>query len=205
MEMDLKNIIEKIKEEGVSEADQKAAEIVEGAQKKAQDIIQAAKKEQEEIIKKAAQEAEKLTNNGEEALKQASRDVLLSLRENIVALFDRLTKENIAEELSPDVLKEMIIRLVESVTKQKQFDIEVLLSKKDKDALEGGLFAALKKEAKKGVTFKAAPGIEHGFRIGEKGGTSYYDFTDEAIMEAFKRYLNPKIAEVLTAGAKNAK
>ncbi|MFH1553231.1 MAG: V-type ATP synthase subunit E [Candidatus Omnitrophota bacterium] len=205
MEMDLKNIIEKIKEEGVFEADKKAAEIVEEASKKAKDIIQTALKEKEDIIKNAAKEAEKLTKNGEEAVRQASRDVLLSLREDIVALFDRLTKKDVAEQLSPDVLKDMIVRLVESVTEHKQFDIEVLLSKKDKDVLDRVLFDALKQEAKKGVTLKVSPGIEHGFRIGEKGGTSYYDFTDEAIAEAFALYLNPKIAEVLTAGAKNAK
>ncbi len=200
MEMNLKNIIERIKQEGVGEAERKADEMISGAEKRAEAIVDAAMKEKEDITKKATEEAERLRRHAEEAMRQASRDVLLGLREQVVALFDGVVKREVAEQLSPKTLAEMIVWLARGMAKEGRFEVEVLLSREDKDGLEKILFDALKEEMKKGVTVKASPGVEHGFRIGEKEGNFYYDFTDEAISEAFKAYLNPRIAAMLSAG-----
>jgi len=52
----------------------------------------------------------------------------------------------------------------------------------------------------KGVTFKISPSVEKGFRIGEKDKNYYYDFTDDALVEALKTYLNPKLLKILDSG-----
>jgi V/A-type H+-transporting ATPase subunit E len=205
MAMDLKNIIERIKEEGVDEAQKKAGDIIDQAESKASETIAAAEEKKKDIIAKAKEQADKFKASSEEAMRQASRDVLLGLRENIVALFDKVVKRDVAKELSTDVLKEMIIRLVEKFKDSGETEVEILLSEKDKAALEETLFEDLKKEMKKGVELKASSSLENGFRIGEKEGNAYYDFTDEAIEEAFKTYLNKKLTEILTPGKKDAK
>jgi len=197
MDMDLKHIIDKIKTEGVSEAEKQADEIVASAKTKAKNMIAEAEKEKQEIIKNAGEEAKKLKNNAEEAIKQASRDVLLGLKESIIAVLDKILKGDISGQLTPDILQQMILNMVKNLTADKAFDVEVLLNAKDKEKLDKLLVSAFKKETKKGVTLKVSPAVEHGFRIGEKGGTSYYDFTDEAIAEAFKAYLNPKVSAIL--------
>ena len=202
MEMDLKNIIDRIKEEGVGEAERKAADIISQAEDKAKDTLSGAEAEKEEVLKKAAEKAGKLKKNSEEALRQAARDVLLGLRGQITDLFDRVMKEKVAGQLTPDVLKEMIIRLVDHFKEDEKADIEILFSEKDKKALEKELLADLEKEMAKGVLIKASSGVEKGFRIGKKDENSYYDFTDEAIMETFKAFLNPKITELLDPGSK---
>ncbi|NQT32458.1 MAG: V-type ATP synthase subunit E [Candidatus Omnitrophica bacterium] len=199
MEMDLKNIIEKIKSEGVDEAQQKATVIISEAKKEAVKTIQGAEAEKETIIKKAKVDADKLKTNAEEAVRQAARDVLLGLKDSIVALFDKVTKKDVAKTLTPKVLTEMIVRLVDKFQESGKTEVEVLLSDKDKAALEETLFANLKKEIAAGVTLKASSALESGFRIGKKGESSYYDFTDEAITEAFKIFLNPRMEEILEA------
>ena len=201
MEMELKDIINKIKEEGVTEAEKKADEIISEAEGKAKNTVEAAEKEKAEIIKRANKEAEKLQKNGEEAIRQSARDVLLGLRENIIALFDKVMKKDIAEQLSPEVMKEMIARLADSIGKKEGTGVEVLLSEKDEKILEELIIGTLKREAKKGITLKVNAAVEHGFRIGEKGGNTYYDFTDDAIAEAFKSYLNQQMIQILTPGA----
>ena len=108
MEVELKNIIDKIKQEGVEEAEKRGAEIVSKAHAEAGALLDGAKKEKEEIIKRAEDDAAKLKKNTEEALRQASRDVVLSLRENILKLFDNIIKRDVAGQLSPDVMKEML-------------------------------------------------------------------------------------------------
>lgn len=205
MEMELKGIIEKIKEEGVTEAEKKASQIVSEAEEKAKKTIQDAETQKQAIIGKAQDEVKKLKASSEEAMRQASRNVLLGLRESIIALFDKVIKQEVAENLSPSVIKEMITRLVEKFNESGETDIEILLSKDEKKEIEEVLLKALKGEMEKGVTLKASAGLEHGFRIGVKGTNAYYDFTDEAIEEAFKIYLNKRLAEILTPSAKDAK
>ncbi len=201
MEMELKDIIEKIKEEGVNEAERKATDIVNEAEQKAKNTINAAEKEKTEIITRAKKEADRLKKNGEETIRQSARDVLLGLRENIVALFDKVIKKDVGKQLSPDLMKEMILRLAGSIGEKEGLAVEVLLNEKDKKELEKLLLGELKAAMKKGVTLKASDAVEHGFRIGEKGGNTYYDFTDEAIAEAFKAYLNQQLIQILTPGA----
>ena len=198
MQMELNTIIEKIKKEGIGEAESKAADILKQAQAKADKIIAEAEKKKENIIKNAQTDAANLKKNGEEALNQASRDVILALKESITGVFDALIKKEVAQQLSPEVLKEVIVNLIQKFSEEKEAEIEVLLSDKDKKSMESALLNALKGEVKKGLTIKVSPSIEHGFRIGKKGESSYYDFTDEAITESFKTYLNPKIKELLT-------
>ena len=201
MEVELKNIIEKIKEEGIGEAEKKASDITKDAETKAESIIKEAQDKKEIILKEAAEASEALKKNGAAAVKQASRDAMLSLREQITALFDSVGKQKIAEQLTPDVLKNMIVTLAEKFKREK-LDVEVLLSEKDKKALEKELFKALKEDIKKGIVVKVSPRVENGFRIGAKGESFYYDFTDEAIAEAFTAFLNPKIMEILTPDKK---
>jgi len=199
MEVSLAGLITKIKEEGVAVADKEAQGIVAEAEKKAKSIIVESKKQADAIVLTAKQDAEKLEKQAEEAARQSIRDVILMLKQRIVELLDVVLKRQIKEQLQPDVLKEIIVKLVESFKKDKQLDLEIILGKGDKDKLEKLIFDGLTKEMSKGVTLKVSPNVESGFRIGRKGENSYYDFTDEALTEALKVYLNPKLREILEA------
>ncbi|MEE8359961.1 MAG: hypothetical protein V3S04_03440 [Candidatus Omnitrophota bacterium] len=197
METELNRLIEKIKREGVEQAESDAAEIIKGAGSKADKIIADADEQASDIIEKAKAQAGDFKTASDKALKQAARDVLLSLRERVVEFFDRVVKSKVSEQFSTDVLKEVIIKAVSNFNKDSDLDIEVVVSEKDKEALKKSLLGAFSKEAKEHFTLKGSPGIDKGFRIGEKGKDSYIDFTDEAITEAFRKYLNPKLVEIL--------
>ncbi|MDP8258393.1 MAG: hypothetical protein P9L90_03100 [Candidatus Aadella gelida] len=197
MEMDLKGIIEKIKEEGVSEADKKAEEIISGAETKAKSIIKETEEKKDKILKKAAEEADKLRKNADESVKQASRDAMLALKASLIGLFDTVIKEEVSKELNPDILKETIVNFVDKFGDSEHTSLEILLNEKDKKSLEKTLFARFKDRMKTEVTLKVSPSVEKGFRIGEKGSNSYYDVTDDAVAEAFKAFLNPKISKII--------
>ena len=197
MEMKLDGLIKKIKEEGVEEAKRASENIIKEAKEKAARIIDEARNTKASLIEEGREEAGNLKKSGEEALRQASRDVLLSLRQSITELLGRLIKAQVSEGLSPESMKKIIPKVIENFKKEEGFDIDILLAEQDKRHLESALLKSLKDEFKKGVTFKVSPNVEKGFRIGEKGKNFYYDFTDEAIAEAFRLYLNPKIAKLL--------
>jgi len=197
METELKGLIDTIKKEGVLEAEKNAGEIIKKSEKKAGEIIASAEKKKNTIIKEAETKSETLKINSENTMKQAARDVLLTLREDAVVFFERIVKEKVSDELLPNILKEIIVKAAGNLTKSGISDIEVLVGEKDKARLEKTLFSSFRQEAGKRIKLTEKKGIRKGFRIGESGKDSYFDFTDEAIAEAFKKYLTPRLAEML--------
>ncbi|MEE3412235.1 MAG: hypothetical protein VZQ99_12245 [Treponema sp.] len=88
--------------------------------------------------------------------------------------------------------------------KAETSDLAVLLSKADLDALESGLKGALKDQIAKGMEIKSDASLASGFRIGLKDGSAYYDYSAESVADLFAAYLNPKIAALVGAAAKEA-
>ncbi|MCK4852441.1 MAG: hypothetical protein KAS86_04925 [Candidatus Omnitrophica bacterium] len=205
MEMDLGGVIEKIKQEGVEKAEEQARDIISKAEAGAEEISRSAERQKQEILKQAREEAGRTRTNGESAVKQAARDVIISLEAQIAALLKTVVKKEVSDALSSDVIKDIIIKLVTHCAERGDFDLEILLSEQDKKNLRDVLENALQKELKKGVTFKVSPAVKRGFRVGEKNRNLYYDFTDDAIAEAFYFYLNKKVKEILNSGLEDVR
>lgn len=197
METELKDLIEKIKHEGVEEAEKKADTIKKKAEEQAKKTIEQAEKEKKEKISEAGKEADRRKANGEAALRQAARDVLLGLREDIIGLFDKVIKKEVDKALSPDIVREMMLKAAGAISEGEQVELEAILSEKEKQQIESTMKEKFRETVKQGITLKASARLQRGFRIGEKDGNFYYDFSDEAISEAFRSLLNPKLAELL--------
>jgi len=195
MEVKLENLIEKLKKEGVDAAQKESDKIVNKAQKDADQIIADAQKKASKILEDAKQQTEKFKTNTELALNQAARDSELLLKQNVTELFDRVFKQAVSENLKPDFLQKIILKIIEQWGKDKS--IEVILNAQDKKHLEKLLFAGVRKSLKKTVTLKPSSEISHGFQIGLKGEDVYFDFSDESLAELLKLHLNPRIKEIL--------
>ena len=208
MEMELNQLIDKIKSEGVQQATSQAQDIIAKAQARAKQVVDDASAQKETILRNAEKQAQALDQNAKAAIKQAARNTLLALRESIIELFDTVLKREVADSLSKDILKQMLLKITASFNKSEAVDIEVLLNDEDKKELEKTFLNELTKQAKAGIVFKASHSINKGFRIGQKGKEYYYDFTDEAIADAFRPHLTSKLIELLEApnnSSKNAK
>ena len=197
MDVKLDSLIAKIKKDGIEEAKKASREITGQAQKQASEIIASARKQAEAIVSQAKKETEKLKINGESSLKQAARDLLLTLKNEISSLLASLIKQRVSRELEPEFLQKLIIKIVEAWAVKKDAVLEVLVSKQDKAKLESLLHNELKAKAKEKVELKINPAIDKGFRIGLKGEDLHYDFTEETLSETFKQFLNPAIAAML--------
>ncbi len=197
MAADLNSLIQRLKEEGIEEARDKSREIIDNTTKKAAKIIEEAEEKKAEIINGAEKKAASLKKACDDALKQASRDLILSLRENITELFNSVTKREVSASITRDVLKDIITNIAQGFKAGSELDIEVVLSPEDKKSLEDVLVKALKKELEKGVTLKPSHSVKKGFRIGAENKEFYYDFTDDAIAEAIELYLSPRIKDII--------
>lgn len=200
MDIQLNELIEKIKKEGVGEAEEKAGQIINDAENKALEIVEKARKEAAEIISKAKSEQQQAENAGKETLKQAGRDLILTIKGNLTSIFDSLIKREVGGALKDNVIADLIPVIIKEWA-DKNKGIDVLLSKEDGKKLEQSLLNKLSGELKSGISIKTHSGIKSGFRISEKDGDSYYDFTDEGIAESLVQYLNPVLADIIIKAA----
>lgn len=198
MDVQLNELIETIKKEGVDASQRQAAEIIKQAEAKAQAILAAASAESARIVESGRLQSAQFEKTSREALSQAGRDLVLSLEKKIKQLFESVVLGSTREALSPQVLEQTIVGLVAAWAGKRSEELEVLLSANDLASLEKAMSARLSELVKKGLVLRPVSQIDAGFRIGEKNGAAYYDVTAEGITQILVQYLNPKLGELLT-------
>lgn len=203
MDVQLQELVDKIKKDGVETAEAKAAEIVKEAENKAAAIVKAARSEAETIIKNGLSEAERSEKAAVSAISQAGRNVLISFRDAVIAELNALVLSETTQAFNSAVLSELVPSAVKAwITANNTDDIAVFLSPSDVKKLESTFIGALKAEIAKGLEVKSDSSLLNGFRIGTKDGASYYDFSAQAVADLFSAYLNPRVAEILKSAAK---
>ena len=198
MEIQLQELIEQIKKDGVAVAEAEAKNIVETAQAEAQKIIADAYAEADKILANAKSENERMVKSSEDAIRQAGRNLLISFRESVARELNAVISENVNAVYSSDALSELIIKIVEKLAVNSDAgDIEVILNEKDADELQSLILSAIKEKMLKGVTLKPNNNFDGGFRIAVNNGSAYYDYSAEAVVDMLSNYLSPKITKLL--------
>jgi V/A-type H+-transporting ATPase subunit E len=197
MDAQLQELIDKIRAEGVKSAEAEAARIRKEAEKRADEIVAQAHKSAADIVGGARAEAERFEQTAQEAVRQAARNTILSLRSKITEMFRALIETEAQKVLTGKVLEEAIGTLIKGWSKQQSADLEVLLPPTEFKKIDAALRSSLAAELRKGVEIKPFPGLKAGFRVGMKDGAAYYDFTSEEIAEILGEYLNPSLAELM--------
>ena len=206
MDVQLQELIDKIKKDGVTAAEKEAAKIIADAEKKADSIKKNAEDKAAQIIKDAKAETERMEKASDEAIIQAGRNMLLSFKDSIVAELDGLVQAETEKALSKDVLGKLIPETIKAWAKNTDAsELSVLLSEKDLKALEASFKTKLNAEIKKGMEIKPDKTLAAGFRIGVKNGAAFYDYSADALAQMFAAYLNPKVAALMKVAAKDAK
>lgn len=203
MEVQLQELVEKIKRDGVNQAEAQAKDIVSEAEQKATSIIKNAQEQADEIIAKSKELASKNEAAAVSAIKQAGRNLVLTFKDSVIAYIDSLIQTETQKAYNENVIKTLIPQVVQAwVAQLHSNDIDVLLSSSDFDTLKSSILQKFKDDLAKGIEVKADKSIGAGFKIGTKDGAAYYDFTAEAVASMFADYLNPSVAEILQAAVK---
>ena len=198
MEVQLQELIEQIKNDGVAAAEAEAKTIVDAAKADAAKLIADAQAQADKILAAAKAETERMTKSSEDAIRQAGRNLLISFRESVSRELETIVGENVAAVYSSDAFAELIISIVENwANKPDAEDIAVILNTQDLNKLEEILLSALKEKMLNGITLKANDNFDGGFRIAVNNGSAYYDYSTEAVVNMLSNYLNPKVTELL--------
>jgi V/A-type H+-transporting ATPase subunit E len=202
MDIQVQELIDKIKKDGIQTASQEAAQIKKDASAEAQRIVDAAKKEAIEIINRGKQDAERSEKAGIAALEQASRNLVLAFKDEIQALLDKLIGEHTASNYNADILKTALPEILKSWAAKGTDNLSVILPDGELSKLQSFFSEKLTGELWKGVELKSSRKLNSGFHISNKEGSIYYDFSAEAVAALLSAYLNPKLAEILKTSSK---
>jgi len=202
MAEEIRDLIEKINQEGIRAAEEKAQNIEAAAKQRADDILAQARLEAEEMIAAAKDRIRREDEKGKTLLAQAGRDLLLSLRKEINAMLGRILVSDIRQALTPEALSRLLSEVVRNYSAGENSDITVLLNKEDLETLEKNFLHKLREETKKKIILRPAEDISGGFTISFDSGKSCYDFTDKALAEYIGTYLKPKLNQILQEAMK---
>jgi len=202
MEIQVQELIDKIKKDGIRSATEEANRIKVEAQTEANRVLDSAKKEANDILSNAKSEAQRTESAGKAALEQASRNLLLGFKDEVQALLNRIVGESVKANYNDDVLKQILPDLIKSWAEKGSDNLAVVLGEGELSRLQGFFNERLAGELSKGVELKSNRKLTSGFRISNKDGSAYYDFSAEAVAELFSTYLNQKLADLLKATSK---
>jgi V/A-type H+-transporting ATPase subunit E len=202
MAEEIRDLIEKINQEGIKAAQEKAQNIEAAAQQRADDILAHARLEAEKIIAAAQERISREDEKEKTLLAQAGRDMLLSLRIEINAMLECTMVSEIRQALTPEIISRLLSELVRNYSAGENSDITVFVKKEDLEILEKSFLHRLREQTKKTIILRPAKEISGGFTISFDDGKSCYDFTDKALAEYIGAYVKPKLNRILKEAIK---
>ena len=199
----LQEIIETLKKQGLESAEKESEVIIREAQKKADEIVAKAQADAKDIVERAEGRADMRLKQLKSAMEITASQFTTNLKQNIEHNFLTIPlKKALSESLNEtDYLKSLLTTLVTEFTRNPTHkDIEVLLPKDQHEKLVDFAVGLIKSHAedkgddKLGLMIKSN-GVGCGLRINKEEGDVSLDFTDEAFLELFLKFLAPKFRD----------
>ena len=193
MEQQIQDLIASIKKDGIESATNESKKILEEARKEAERIVNEAKKERDKIIADGKKTIEIERESSISSVKQAARDVSLTLRKNLEDKFKKILGQKVSSSLDEKVIAEAIVAVVKGEC--NGCDVEV--SKEMVDKVNAVLTSQFAKELENGVTLRASSSVSGGFKVYSKDGSAYIDLSDEEITKLLYPYLSSSLKEII--------
>ncbi|AHH08058.1 V-type ATP synthase subunit E [Borrelia anserina] len=195
MQFEVKDLINKIKKDGLEEAEKLANDIILNAKREAESIILKAESDAKELKMQAEKEASEYKKNSLDASRQAVRDLIIGTEKSIKSLFKTALEDSVSKVYDDNFLREIIIKVVDIWNKGDKIDI--ILNESDFSNLLSVLRKKIGNRLGNTIEIKPFKEINKGFKIQQRDGNLYYDFTSETIADVLFEYLNPRFKEVL--------
>ncbi|WP_422107981.1 hypothetical protein [Winogradskyella sp.] len=191
-EQTLDGLIARVKSEAIEASENEAKQIIDDAKQKAQQLLSNAETEKETLLANAKVQAEALVEKGKIALNQASRDVQISVKNDIQKLFKLALEANIKDAFTSDLYSSIITQVTNSLGS----NVAIALPADTEDQV-------LKSIQKKVATSQTIPEIIKkeqllsGLSVTKTDEGWSYDITAEEIASLLSQQLSQKWIEFL--------
>ena len=198
----IQDFVQKLQKEGVEAGRAEAAKLAEEAKARAEKTIADAKVQADRIVAQARKQAAELTEQGRNELQLAARDVLLRLRESILAVLEAVLGEAATETLNDDkflagLLHDICVQYAERDAVH-DWPVEINVSaEKLKTAAE---WAISEMTRRSGQDWRSRVDLKGklktaGFEYKASGGT--VEVTPESIASVLSEMITPRLRELI--------
>lgn len=199
---ELQGLLDRITEEGLKKAELERDDVLRKAKTEAKRRVDEARAESEKLLAEAKRESALLAETTRLALKQAARDVLLSLGAQLQERMRAVLKAAVGEALTPEGMASIIVEMAKAYAKDHGAveSVALRLGRRDRAATEERLLALLKADLAAKPEVRPVPDGDAGFKLAFNGEDVVYDFSDQALAEALATFLSPKLAALVRGG-----
>ena len=197
----IRELTEKIYNEGVAKANNEADLILANARKKAEEIVQGANQDKKEILHRATREAEEVSRKTHSEIRLAAQKLMSNLKQNIAETLISKQLNSLVEQAFDDekFVQEMMMTVVQNWIKQEHENkaLNLFVTPEDEVRIAGFFNSKLASELSQGVEIRPDPNIRNGFKIGPKNGNYVISFTEKDFENYFRNYLKEKTWELI--------
>ncbi len=199
MPEELQHLIERIQREAVDTGEQQATQIVAKAKEQAAALVRNAEAQAAAHLEKAEQESQQFTERSLQTLRQASRDLLISVGQGVENILGRLAVEAAQEALTIGTVQQMLVKLADAYVGRSDRDrrIEVLLNPAEQAQLVAFFKDRYHDALQGGIEIRGDERVLKGFKVSFDAGHLTHNFTQEAVAEALANFLRPHLADIV--------
>lgn len=193
MDNKIQELTEKIYNEGVEKGRVEAERIIAEAKTKAVEIVKAAEEQADNIIVKARKTAQELDANTRSELRLYGAQAVSALKSETATLVtDTIVNESVKTAFKEDLLKDIILKIVENWNSNEQ----LVISTSHAEELKSYFATKAKSLLDNGLVIKQINGVK-GFSISPIDGSYKVNFGEEEFIAFFKSFLRPQMVELL--------
>lgn len=195
MDAKIRELTDKIFNEGVEKGKLEADRLVADAQSKSDEMLNQAKAEAERIIREAEKRSDELKKNVEAELKLYAAQTLDALKASVAnSITDKIAQGNVkAAAEDPNFMREVIRKIVENWTPGN----DVVIETADAKGLEEYFASNAKDLLNKGVTINEVAGTATNFVLKPADSSYKIQFGEEELKSFFQSFLRPRLVEML--------
>jgi len=208
----VESLIGRLRDEGIAHGRSQAEAIVTDAQKEAAEIVAAAHRDADNILVNARQEAGKVKAAGEDAIRLAMRDTLLSLEGEVIDVFRNRLRRLVKGTLEdPEFLQRLILTIGGKAAPRASERVELLLpneivsledlQRKPEEVKPGTLMHFVLTLGggmlREGMDFCVADDGQAGIRVQFRDQDVQLDLTESAISELMLKHMLPRFRALL--------
>ena len=206
MSSDLQGLIDRIRKEGLEKAESEAGDLLAEARRQAGAILHQAESDAQALRERARAEAAAFEEQGRQTLAKTARDLITMVQQAIERSLASVIHHKVAAAMEPDVLRDLITRVVEAYLKREADagGVDLLISEEDQSRVVAYFLGSFRSAIDAGLEVRADRGVVRGFKVALDGENVRHDFTAAAIADAMAAMVRPRLAEILRQAGSSA-
>ncbi len=190
MPEDLQQLLTRINDGYLKQAENEKNGMLEAAKAEAERVLSDSKTEADRILEEARTQAEIIHNRYSEDIRRAARDCVRELRGELQRVLNTAVGKNATEAMTPPFMADLIRQMAEAAPKGSAAEAVILTNPRNIEALRKLISGTLRAEIKAGE-FKG------GLQISFDQSGEYFDLSDDAVRNFFSQPLSQELNRIL--------